>query len=115
MSMEKVSRRDLLQCAGAVAAATALSGFAWKGESPNPLTKERQPAGPAFEWIRSVRLMIAEGYAPPFFPSLDLRAEEGFGPDSQVELQCVSLSHFLLRRVLSHQDQTPAPSGAGRA
>jgi hypothetical protein len=38
----------------------AMPGFA--DDSPLPAT---------FEWIRSVRLMIAEGYAPPFYPALD--------------------------------------------
>jgi hypothetical protein len=36
-----------------------------------PGLAEDSPLPASFEWIRSVRLMIAEGYAPPFFPSLD--------------------------------------------
>ena len=95
MSMEKVSRRELLQRAGAVAvttaeiprrlrllgmtsppagawaATTALGGFALKEGVARAINEGAAGAGPAFDWIRSVRLMIGEGYAPPFYPSLD--------------------------------------------
>ena len=76
MSIEKVSRRELLQRAGAVAATTALSGFALEEGVAKPTNEEAAAARPAFEWIRSARLMIAEGYVPPFYPSLDYEAEK---------------------------------------
>jgi hypothetical protein len=74
MSMKKVSRRELLQRAGAVAAATALGGFALEEGVAKPVNEGVDATRPTFEWIRSARLMIAEGYAPPFYPSLDYEA-----------------------------------------
>jgi hypothetical protein len=76
MSMEKVSRRELLQRAGAVAATTALGGFALEEGVANAINEGAAGARPAFEWIRSARLMIAEGYAPPFYPSLEYDPEK---------------------------------------
>ena len=76
MSMEKVSRRELLQRAGAVAATAALSGFALEEGVAKPINEGAAAARPAFEWLRSARLMIGEGYAPPFYPSLDYEAEK---------------------------------------
>ena len=78
MSMEKVSRRELLQRAGAVAATTALSGFALEEGVAKPINQGAAAARPAFDWIRSARLMIGEGYAPPFYPSLDYEAEKAW-------------------------------------
>ena len=95
MSMEKVSRRELLQGAGALVATTAeiprrllhlgmTLGGAGAGSAETALGKSGVKEGvaiptnegaaglrPDFEWIRTARLMIAEGYAPPFYPSLD--------------------------------------------
>ena len=76
MSMEKVSRRELLQRAGTLAAATALGGVAVKEGVAKPITEGAPGAQPPFEWIQSARLMIAEGYVPPFYPSLDYKPEK---------------------------------------
>jgi len=99
MSMEKVSRRELLQGAGALVATTAeiprrllqlgmtlggadtrsaktaLGGFGVKEGAAIPTNDGAANLRPDFEWIRSVRLMIAEGYVPPFYPSLDYKPE----------------------------------------
>ena len=69
--MEKISRRELLQRAGAVVGTTGLSGFALKEGIAAPAYEGAAELRPSFEWIRSARLLIAEGYAPPFYPSLD--------------------------------------------
>ena len=92
--MERVTRRELLQRAGALAVTTEVprrlgllgstaqgtrtlaAGAAFGSSDVNEGgggQTETVAAGlrPAFEWIRSARLMIAEGYAPPFYPSLD--------------------------------------------
>jgi RimJ/RimL family protein N-acetyltransferase len=45
-----------------------------------PGSAEDSPLSVSFEWVRSVRLMIAEGYAPPFYPALD------FEPKKAVEI-----------------------------
>jgi hypothetical protein len=76
MSMAKVSRRELLQRAGAVAATTALGGFTLKEGVAHAIDKGVAGARPAFDWIRSARLMIGEGYCPPFYPSLDYEPEK---------------------------------------
>ena len=47
-------------------------------------------------------------------PLARLRSEEGCGVDSQAELQCLPLSHLLLRGLLSQQDQASAPPRTGR-
>jgi len=94
MSVEKVSRRELLQRAGILAASAGMprhlrlmgmklgGAGAGSAETTPGGSRVREgvvlPAGegaaglrPDFEWIRTVRLMIAEGYVPPFYPSLD--------------------------------------------
>jgi len=73
--MEKISRRELLQRASAGAAFATLGTNASYIAALPP--REVSPfLKPSFEWIRSVRLMIAEGYAPPFYPSLDYEPEK---------------------------------------
>jgi len=77
--MERISRRQLLQRASAGAALVTLgTNASYRLASP---PREVAPSlKPSFEWIRSVRLMIAEGYAPPFYPSLD------YDPEKALEL-----------------------------
>jgi hypothetical protein len=75
-AMGGLSRREFLQGTGVVGAQTALGrfypsfGFAMPGE-----THAEVP-----EWVRSVRLLIAEGYSPPFYPALD------YDPQKAVEI-----------------------------
>jgi hypothetical protein len=76
MNWEKVSRRELLRRAGAMAATTALGGFAPRKGVAKRVSEGAAATRPAFDWIRSVRLMIGEGYAPPFYPSLDYEPEK---------------------------------------
>jgi hypothetical protein len=73
--MEKISRRQLLQQASAGAAFAALGTNA-RYSVALPPGEVSSSLKPSFEWIRSVRLMIAEGYAPPFYPSLDYEPEK---------------------------------------
>jgi len=58
--MNRLNRRELLQSAGLLLAAA-------------PLSAEAPAAAPdsAYDWIRSTRILIAEAYNPPFYPSLD--------------------------------------------
>jgi hypothetical protein len=69
--MHGLSRRELLQTAGTLAAGAALGGLGSKAGAAMPNLGPESPLPASFEWVRSVRLMIAEGYAPPFYPSLD--------------------------------------------
>jgi hypothetical protein len=78
--MEKVSRRELLQGAGALVATTALGGFAVKEGVVHAMNDGAAGLPPTHQWIRSVRMMIAEAYAPPFYPSLD------YGPKKALAL-----------------------------
>jgi hypothetical protein len=73
--MEKISRRQLLQRASAGAAFATLGTNASYSVALPP-REVSSSLKPSFEWIRSVRLMIAEGYAPPFYPSLDYEPEK---------------------------------------
>jgi RimJ/RimL family protein N-acetyltransferase len=70
--MKGLNRRQLLQGAGIFAAGTAFEGWNSSfGFATQDRTVESKRLPPSFEWTRSVRLMIAEGYAPPFYPALD--------------------------------------------
>ena len=65
--MNGLSRRGLLQGAGALAAGTTLRRLQSKlGIAPPDGTIPQVP-----NWVRSIRLLIAEGYSPPFYPALD--------------------------------------------
>jgi len=63
MGRYPMTRRDLIKSAGFLLAGSQLSA-APSGESG------------AYEWIRSTRILIAEGYNPPFYPSLDYEPEK---------------------------------------
>jgi hypothetical protein len=54
-----------------LAAASTLGGLGTGIGFAMPGLADDSPLPASVEWIRSVRLMIAEGYAPPFFPALD--------------------------------------------
>jgi hypothetical protein len=72
--MEKISRRELFERAGVGAVVTGLGKSV--GYSVAPAASAASSLKPSFEWIRSVRLLIAEAYCPPFYPSLDYDAEK---------------------------------------
>jgi len=84
--MNRLSRRELLQRAGVLATGTTLCGLPTEmGLAIRGISAGSQlPA--SFEWVSSVRLMIAEGYAPPFFPSLDYEPKKAV--DIARELEC---------------------------
>ena len=64
-----LSRRSLLQGAGALAAVPALNKLKSNLGFVFPEPDGHLPEVP--DWVRSIRLIIAEGYAPPFYPALD--------------------------------------------
>ena len=78
--MVELSRRELLQRAGVLTAGTTLGGLGSRFAFAMPGVAADSPLPASFEWVRSVRLMIAEGYAPPFYPSLD------YDPKKAVEI-----------------------------
>jgi hypothetical protein len=69
--MNGLSRRELLQRSGMLAAGATLGGLGSGFGFAMPELAADSPLPASFDWIRSVRLIIAEGYAPPFFPPLD--------------------------------------------
>lgn len=64
--MKPWNRRELLQSSGLLLA----SQLALRGAEPSPQSAAAAGGG-AYEWIRNTRTLIAEGYNPPFYPSLD--------------------------------------------
>lgn len=86
--MKKMSRRELFERTGAVAATAALSGFI---TSAAPVSEGIPANGSFFEWFRSARLLIAEGYAPPFYPSLDYEPEKALALSRR--LNCDSIRY----------------------
>ncbi len=61
--MNQMNRRELLRAAGFMLAASQAEG------AP-------AASAPVYEWIRNTRTLIAEGYNPPFYPSLDYEPEK---------------------------------------
>lgn len=75
MPMKRMSRRQLLQRAGAGAALATVGPKARSAESFRQTeVADRQQS--KYDWVRTARLMIAEGYAPPFYPSLDYEPQK---------------------------------------
>jgi hypothetical protein len=64
--MKSITRRELLQQSALLAAAARFGSQA----------AQAAPTMPAYEWIRSTRILIAEAYNPPFYPALDYQAEK---------------------------------------
>ena len=58
-----MTRRDLIKSAGFLLASA-------------PLSAGPSDASGAYDWIRATRILIAEGYNPPFYPSLDYEPEK---------------------------------------
>jgi hypothetical protein len=104
--MEKISRRQLLQRASAGAAFATLGTNASYSValSPHEVSSSLKPS---FEWIRSVRLMIAEGYAPPFYPSLDYEPEKAL--EIARRLNCNAIRYPTFSYVAYFPTQTKLP------
>src|SRR6266571_9512094 len=64
--MNLLSRREFIQSAGGLLMTSQL-------RAALPLSAGQSSA---YEWIRSPRILIAEGYNPPFYPSLDYEPEK---------------------------------------
>ncbi len=73
--MKKISRRQLLQRASAGAALATIATKATPS-APSIQADDTTHRKARSDWIRSIRLMIAEGYAPPFYPSLDYEPQK---------------------------------------
>jgi len=104
--MEKISRRQLLQRASAGAALVTL-GANERHSAALPPREVSPSLKPSFEWIRSVRLMIAEGYAPPFYPSLDYEPEKAL--EIARRLNCNAIRYPTFSYVAYFPTQTKLP------
>jgi hypothetical protein len=75
--MNQINRREFIQSTGLLLAGSQLplagSPLLLAG-SPLPLAAAS--ADPVWEWIRGTRILIAEAYNPPFYPSLDYEPEK---------------------------------------
>lgn len=105
MTSERITRREILRRAGVLASAGALG---------NPLrtpTAQPTPSGASSsstaEWLRSARLMIAEGYCPPFYPSLDYEPEKALAAARQ--LSCDSIRYPTFSYVAYFPTKTKMP------
>ena len=63
--MNLLSRREFIQSAGWLLMTSQLRAARLLSAAKSP----------AYEWIRSPRILIAEGYNPPFYPSLEYEPE----------------------------------------
>lgn len=70
--MNHVNRRDFIKSTGVLLASTQLPSL--RAASPIMSTSESN-----YDWIRNPRIVIAEGYNPPFYPSLDYDAGKAVG------------------------------------
>lgn len=105
MPNERISRREALRRAGLIASAGAMGNPAAKGTG-RP-SQEPTSANHDFEWYRSARLMIAEGYAPPFYPSLDYDPQKALAIARQ--LSCDSIRYPTFSYVAFFPTKTKLP------
>ncbi|MGH9356132.1 MAG: hypothetical protein ACRD10_08380, partial [Terriglobia bacterium] len=105
--MKKISRRELLERAGGAAAAISLAGFTATDGVALQARDGDSPAKSSAEWIRSARLLIAEGYAPPFYPSLDYEPETALAIARR--LNCDSLRYPTFSYVAFFPTKTKLP------
>ncbi len=73
--MEMISRRELFERVGVGAVVTTLGKNVGYAVAP-AASEVSSSLKPSSEWIRSARLLIAEAYCPPFYPSLDYDPEK---------------------------------------
>ena len=108
MANEKISRREIFRRAGILATTGPMAralGPAWT-EAAAAGSVQGQASSTA-EWIRSARLMIAEGYCPPFYPSLDYQPEKALAAARQ--LNCDSIRYPTFSYVAYFPTQTQMP------
>lgn len=108
-----MNRRELLQRAGAVAVAATLEGFnpkrgfASAGAGWGEVSGAAAGLPASWEWIRRTRLLIGEGYTPPFFPALDYEPEKAVAMARQ--LGCDSFRYPSFSYVAFFPTETKLP------
>ncbi len=104
--MIKLSRRQLLQRASA-GAALATIGAKAPPAAALPQSEDSIPKKAGFEWMRTVRLMIAEGYAPPFYPSLDYEPQKALEIAKRVHFNAIRYPTFSYLAFYPTQTKSP--------
>jgi Beta-galactosidase trimerisation domain len=99
--MADINRRDLMKSSAALWVTSRMGGFS------NPiLTNSPAPTNtPASVWAHHVRVLIAEGYTPPFYPTLEYDPERT--TEIASDLNCDSLRY----PVASYYAYFPTESG----
>ncbi len=91
--MTQFSRRELLQRAGALAAAASL-GETLRSTPASGMLGNPPARSESFEWFRSARLLIAEGYCPPFYPPLDYDPHKALAIARQLNCDSIRFPTF---------------------
>ncbi len=104
--MAKLNRRELLQRTGA-AAATLKAGGGLFSRPTMAASQEDPGAERSVDWYPSARLLIAEGYDPPFYPPLDYEPERALAIAR--ELHCDSIRFPAFSYVAYFPTQTKLP------
>lgn len=104
--MMKLNRRELLQRAGA-AAASLKAGDRLFSRPMMAASQQVPGAKQSFDWYPSARLLIAEGYDPPFYPPLDYEPERALAIAR--ELNCDSIRFPTFSYVAYFPTETKLP------
>ena len=91
--MKSLTRRELLQQAG-VMTATSVLGSSLSDSAPAVRGPAGGPGEPAYDWICSARLLIAEAYNPPFYPSFDYEPEKALAIARQLNADSLRYPTF---------------------
>src|SRR5208283_4794313 len=80
----KLRRREFLKQACALLATTPFPrGYPLYSAALGAAPPQR-PAAPAYRWIQTPRLVVAEGYTPPFYPILDYDVDKALAVVQQL-------------------------------
>jgi hypothetical protein len=88
--MPLINRRDAIKMTALALYAPQLNAYSIGSVFPT-LVEGQTAFEPAYEWIRGNRTLIAEGYNPPFYPSLDY--EPAKAVSIAAELNCDSMRY----------------------
>jgi hypothetical protein len=84
-----ITRREALQRAGLMTATSALGSSIFVHPLANISDTESDPHDLIHKWIRSARIVIAEGYNPPFYPSFDYEPEKALAIARQLNADSI--------------------------
>ena len=91
--MQRPTRREFLQQAG-IMTATSVSGITIPKLGVAASEPGDGSSETAYEWIRSARIMLVEGYSPPFFPSFEYEPEKALAVARQLNADSIRYPTF---------------------